>query len=162
YFSFLPVFCLRNTKIPIIVATRGMLNPQAFSVKPGRKRFFLSLVKIGGLYKNVCFHATNDDEKHFIEKSIDKFLDIKVATNLRRKIDINVFGSKPSLEIVRLVSVARISKAKGTLKAFEALSQLHSSKEIQYDIYGPIYDQTYWEKCQEIMERLPENIRVCY
>ena len=34
--------------------------------------------------------------------------------------------------------------------------------EAHYDIYGPVEDEAYWERCQEIIRRLPPNIRVSY
>lgn len=33
---------------------------------------------------------------------------------------------------------------------------------ITYDIYGPIEDQDYWEKCAELISTLPENVNVQY
>jgi glycosyltransferase involved in cell wall biosynthesis len=34
--------------------------------------------------------------------------------------------------------------------------------EVVYDIFGPLENAAYWEKCQRIIDRLPPNIKVRY
>ncbi len=33
---------------------------------------------------------------------------------------------------------------------------------VEFDLYGPIYDKTYWEECKNIIETLPSNVMVNY
>jgi glycosyltransferase involved in cell wall biosynthesis len=33
---------------------------------------------------------------------------------------------------------------------------------ITYDIYGPVYEQNYWNECQELIKKLPANVTVNY
>ncbi len=58
YYSILPLRVLKKSNKTIIIAARGMLSGQAFSSKQFKKRLFLNLAKLSGLYKNVRFQAT--------------------------------------------------------------------------------------------------------
>ncbi|MBI9060826.1 MAG: glycosyltransferase [Marinilabiliaceae bacterium] len=161
-FSILPLKIARKEKKKIIVAPRGMLNPQAFSVKPLKKHVFVVLSKILGFYKRVTFHATNDDEKRHIKDKISKRAKIIVAPNLPRKI---ITKSHTPLAkttgTVRLVNIARVAPEKGTLHMFEYLSKV-TSGNIILDVYGPIYNQAYWKLCEEKISQLPSGITVNY
>ena len=161
-FSILPVYLLRKSDKPVIVAARGMLNSQAFSVKPLKKRIFLSLMNVTSFYKNVRFHATNEDEAASIRKAVRSYRDTKVADNLPRKIKAAALNKRTKKEPVTFISVARVAKEKGTLTALRALSRARYDQEIVYDIYGPIYDQEYWKQCQEEISKLPDNLQVNY
>lgn len=162
FFSILPVWLLRNSGKPVLVAARGMLNSQAFSVKPIRKKIFLSLVNFLSFYKNVEFHATNKDEATAIRKVIRKYSNIKVAPNLPRKIKTSGFKMRTKKEPVSFISVARVAQEKGTLTALVALSKLKEEQVIVYDIYGPVYDREYWKDCEAVIAKLPDHITVNY
>jgi glycosyltransferase involved in cell wall biosynthesis len=157
YFSILPVLLLK--KYPnVIVSARGMLNPQAFSVKPLKKKIYLAVAKLLGIYKSAKFHATNKDEAEHIKSLIGNNYEVRIAPNLPRKIE-NLSNEKRVLnQPLRFVNVARISKEKGTLKMIEALHRVKI--ELVLDVFGPIYDHDYWEKCQIAIKKLPNHITV--
>jgi glycosyltransferase involved in cell wall biosynthesis len=146
----------------VVVAARGMLNPQAFSIKPFKKKVFTGTARLLGLYKKVVFHATNDQEKEFIKIFFSNSKDILVAPNLPRKQSEEVLSSREKKKITRFVSVARVAREKGTLTALKALSEIRSSAQVVYDIYGPVYDKNYWNDCNEVIKKLPSNIVVNY
>ncbi len=155
YFSILPVILLK--KYPnVIVSARGMLNPQAFSVKPLKKKVYLTIAKLFGVYKNAKFHATNADEAEHIKSIIGRKKEVKIAPNLPRKIE-NISIEKRALnKPLKLVNVARISIEKGTLKMIEALKTFKT--EVVLDVFGPIYDNAYWEKCKVAIDQLPNHV----
>ena len=159
YFSILPVL-LFSKKMQLIVSARGMLNPQAFSIKAKRKRFFLKVSNLIGLYKKVSFHATNKMEANFIKEKINAYKDIKIASNLPRKIIQSFSTSTEKSNPVRFISVGRVSVEKGTLKTINAFKGVNS--EIIFDIFGPIYNEDYWRKCKEAIIQLPKNVVVNY
>lgn len=160
YFSILPVVLLKKMKKPIIVSARGMLNPQAFSVKGFKKKTFLNFAKIVGIYNNVIFHATNLDEAYCIEGIIGNQVEVKIAPNLPRLIEIDKLNLVQKNDPIRFVNVARIAVEKGTLKMLKALEQIN--QPLQLDLFGPIYDFEYWNKCEVIIDRMPKNIQVNY
>jgi glycosyltransferase involved in cell wall biosynthesis len=137
-----------------------MLNPQAFSVKGFKKKIFLNIASIFSLYKKVSFHATNEDEANYIKSIIGSSTSVGIAANLPRKavetLQTKTFKQSP----VRFVNVARVSIEKGTLIMLNALKRI--SKPLELDLYGPIYDQDYWQKCQAVISELPQNMVVTY
>jgi glycosyltransferase involved in cell wall biosynthesis len=158
YFSILPLWLLRQHS-KVIVSARGMLNAQAFSVKPVKKILFLKLAKLMGLYSKVLFHATNAAEAQQIYKWIGAKATVMIAPNLPRKIT-SERSLKPIASPVRLVNMARISKEKGTLRLLEVLKQV--THPLSLDLYGSVYDENYWTACQEAIKDLPAHIRVTY
>ncbi|MEZ4801905.1 MAG: glycosyltransferase family 4 protein [Gelidibacter sp.] len=158
-FSILPLWLLKNHK-NVIVAARGMLNPQAFSVKGKRKKLFLRIAKFIGLYKNVKFHATNEDEANHIIDIFGKQSKIHVAPNLPRLIDVKMNSKKDKSKPTTFANIARISTEKGTLRMIDALHDV--SSEMVLDIFGPIYDEAYWKLCLKSIKRLPSHVIVSY
>ena len=61
---------------------------------------------------------------------------------------------------LKLISIARIAPEKNLLYALEVLSGIKT--KIEFDIYGPLYDENYWIQCKEIIAKLPSNVRINY
>ena len=160
YFSIIPLLIFRNTSI--IVNPHGMLSQQAFSIKKNKKLIFLKIINFLNLYHKTTFHVANKEEAQEIKKRIKVFQEIKIANQLPRKLkDSYEIKSIKKDEILRLVSVARISPEKGTKYIFEFLSKIQN-KEIIFDLYGPLYDLEYWKECEQLITNLPKNITVKY
>ena len=160
WFSILPVILIKKLDKPIIISGRGMLNPQAFSVNGFKKKVFLKLVRLINFYKNINFHATNKDELIHIKNQINSNLNVLVAPNLPRKSEnLSVTKKKHNFPI-RFVNVARISTEKGTLIMLNVLKEV--KKPIILDLYGPIADKIYWNKCKKVISNFPEEIKVTY
>ena len=158
YFSILPLLVFKNHP-RVIVAPRGMLNPQAFSVKPIRKKLFVFVAKHCGLFRNVNFHATNAIEKAHVLNTIGHTCKVLVAPNLPRAIK-EKFVAKDKHNPTRFISLARISKEKGTLKMLQVFKTIDIPVVI--DLYGPIYDTAYWNLCQQVIKNLPKCVGVTY
>lgn len=159
YFSIVPLWILRN-KSKVIVAARGMLNMQAFSVKKTKKKVYLFIANALGIYKNVTFHATNEDEAEQISSRIKDFKAMHIAPNLPRPLQHTNGPKRKHMDVTKFVNIARVSIEKGTLKMIEALKYVSSPMHL--DIYGPIYDALYWGKCQNSIQLLPQHITVAY
>lgn len=161
YFSILPlILCRKRRDKKIIIATRGMLASTAIEVKGSKKRLFLNLAKFAGIYRNVRFHATNVSEEKDIKNEITKSAEVLVADNfpLATQIEENRKSSKVSGEL-RIINLARISPEKNLLFALEVIKKITKGKII-FDIYGPIYDQNYFQTCQEVVKSMPTSIQV--
>ena len=159
YFSILPLILSRHFDgIQTTVSARGMLSPHALAVKPFKKKMLLWFFKLIGLYRNVCFHATNYAEGVQIEKQVGVSKGILIAPNLSKPLSFN----KPKSFVknrgaLRLVSLARISPEKNTLGGLELLTNC-PNYTIQFDLYGQLYDEEYMKKCEEVIKKLPGNI----
>ncbi len=161
-FSILPLKAANKTDHPnIIVSPRGMLAPEALKIKSAKKKLFLSWANLTGLYRSVNFHVTNENEAQQVKRNIRKFHSIIVADNFPRRMKQDIsLESEKSAGKIRLVSVARIAPEKNTLFGLEILSQCKS--EIEFDLYGSVYNQSYWEECQSLIQKMPSNIKVNY
>ncbi len=162
YFTLLPLIYLRkkhNKKV--VVAARGMLAASALGVKKNKKSFFIRAVKILSLFDNVIFHATNENEKNDIQNVLGEKYKIKVAANLppSKAYDTNPNRIKDA-GFVRIVNVARVAPEKNLLFALKALMLCRVN--VEFDFYGPIYNQEYWNECKEVMNNLPQNVKVIY
>jgi len=163
-YSILPLLVLKKSGIKkIIVASRGMLTQSAINIKSDKKRLFLIIARILGLYNGITFHVTNDKEGYDVKKAVGKNADVIVASNLPRKNKEQYRQIKKQPGELRFVNLARIAPEKNILYALERLVDIGNiSGNITFDIYGQIYDKEYWKKCERVILKLPENIKVNY
>lgn len=161
-FSILPLKAANKLSHPnIIVSPRGMLAPGALKLKSAKKKLFLSWANLTGLYRSVNFHVTNEDEARQVKNHIRKYFSIVVADNFPRKANRNQLSESNKIAgKIKLISVARIAPEKNTLYAIEVLSKCNS--EIELDIFGSIYDNSYWEECKSLIQKLPSKVKVNY
>lgn len=163
YFSLLPVFLLKKTGKKVIVASRGMLSEHSFSSKYFKKKIFIFFVNLSKFYKKVFFHVTNDQEKNEVSKLMIDSKGFLIAPNLPPKIIDKKFAKRiKKTATLKLVSIARISIEKNTLYALKTLANADYEGKIDFDLYGSIYQQGYWNKCLDIINHLPDHIKVRY
>ena len=163
YFSILPVLYAKIFGMRHIIAPRGMLSQQAFSSKSLKKQLFFKLAGLWNLYKNARFHATMEKEALDIQKILnipDKH--ISIAPNLPKKIIRNMPPIPEKIPgKLKLISIARISPEKNLLYALYRLKHI-TGGDIEFSIYGDIYDADYYTQCLKVIQGLPENVKVTY
>lgn len=163
WYSILPVLLtrfLRNKRV--VVSAHGMLGQHSLSVKSSKKELFLKAASLLGLYKNVIFHAANTAEADDVRKAIGSKAQIMVAEELPMKMELADWKPRRKNKgELSLVSVARISPEKNTKYALDVL--LHCKHGlISYDIFGPVYDENYWNECLDVIKKMPANVTVTY
>ncbi|MDT4865495.1 Glycosyl transferases group 1 [compost metagenome] len=62
--------------------------------------------------------------------------------------------------VLKIIFLSRLSPMKNLDFALQVL--IHLNCNIQFDIYGPVEDPRYWEKCKLLIEALPDNINCTY
>lgn len=154
-----PLRALRRSPKPVIVAVRGMLAPSALAIKKKKKKLYLALAKLTGMFSNVRFHATTEKEADEVRRVFGDDVMVAVAPNLPKKSGTSIapLHTKKRGQL-RLVSVARIAPEKNTLFALQVLQ--HVKVDTEMDFYGPVYDQDYAAECRRAAEQLPKNVRV--
>lgn len=161
YFSIYPLLISKGIRKDVVVSARGMLANSAIGVKFYKKRLFLIIASFLKLYKGVEFHATNEKEKQDIYDSIGKNAKVKIAPNLHK---LNLNSSTSSTEkvkgILNLISIARISPEKNLYQLLTIL--IKQSANITLDIYGTLYNLKYWQECQVLINKMPNNIKISY
>jgi glycosyltransferase involved in cell wall biosynthesis len=70
------------------------------------------------------------------------------------------FTRKKNLGKMKLIFLSRISRMKNLDSAIMMLDELKG--EVEFNIYGPCEDQSYWKECERLNNKLPGNIRVQY
>jgi glycosyltransferase involved in cell wall biosynthesis len=173
YFSIFPLVWFHWVKKKtVIISSRGMLSEHTFSSKKIKKKLFYFIARYSGLYKGVIFQATNRHEADQIRHTIGFKGDIKVVPNLPAKKTISgLLPAKKDKGDLRLVNIARISPEKNILFALEVLEKISFKSvnsvntapgKISLDIYGTIYNEIYWKRCEEVIARLPDHIKINY
>ena len=160
YFSILPLRILKKQKqrAKVIVAVRGMLAKGAMQFGTLKKKSFIQVAKLSGLYKGVVFQATNVEEEADIRTHINKDAKIEVIPNLPRFASPNNKPIEKKSGELKVLCLARIAVEKNNLFAIERVAQLRG--KILLDLCGVIYDQEYWAKCKKAIDELPPNITV--
>ena len=162
-FTLIPLlllYLLRNNK-KIILAPRGMFGAGALSVKARKKKIFIKVLRLSGMVKNIIFHASSDAEASDVYKNLGEEVNVKIAQNLLSKIPGETFPKRLKEKgMLRIVFVARIAPEKNLHYMLTLLQKINC--KVIFDIYGPIYNEKYWNQCLELIRLLPKNIVVSY
>jgi glycosyltransferase involved in cell wall biosynthesis len=161
-FTLPPVLATRlgllRTKV-ILLAPRGELAPGAMALKAGKKKIYLKL--FGSLLRtmNVTWHASTELEAEHIRASMPW---ARIIVNANQA----VFPAEPILPTpseqphLRLVFLSRISPVKNLDVLLKALAGIRH--RVDLDIYGPVYDASYFAMCEKIIGTLPNGVQVRY
>ena len=162
YFTLTPLrYFMGMASKKVIVSSRGMLADSALAIKSRKKSLFLFFAKQFNLFRDVLFHATNEQEADSVRKVFGKNALIHIAPNLSENSQIKEWKAKArSANLLKLVNVARISPEKNIKYALEVLRDVKCN--VQFDLYGPVYSEVYWSECKKIISSLPKNISVNY
>jgi len=162
-FSIYPLLLQKQGKIrqPIVLAPRGMLRQGALAIKAGKKKLFLALSKLGGLHKNLTWHATSQQEVDEIKKVYGKEALVILASNLTLPpMRERSIYEKKSGEL-RICAVTRLVRNKKIDFAIEVLKEIKEG-QVTFDVYGPPEDEAYYKECLNLAQSLPPNILVSF
>lgn len=149
-------------KTPFILAPQGELSPGALQIKAAKKRGFITLTKNFGIYSNIIWKASGDEEKADIERVLNKPKLMRVVPDLTPQIIYpeHSFEQKPAKTAgeLRLIFLSRVNRKKNLSHALRALQSV--SGTVVFDVFGAHDDEIYWQECQELIKLLPTNIKV--
>lgn len=152
-FTLKPYRALKRFNGQQIIAPRGMLGSGALSIKPLKKKAFIKVSK--QLFfndKKTIWHATSEQEAEEIRAAYGKKAKIKVAQNLSSAI-VERKSVKKEKGRLKLVFLSRLAEKKNLYFALELLQALPNESNLTLDIYGPIEEQSYWKKCEKIIQK---------
>lgn len=148
----------------IYVAPMGVFSKGAISLKPVRKKIFLSVLKILHAFNNITWSFSskleyNDALDAIGNVSIDeKYI---IAEDLPQKyVD---FSNKKTVNLeapLKVIFLSRISEKKNLIQAIEILTT--QTDKIVFDIYGPKENEKYWKLCLKQLNSLPHNVEWKY
>jgi len=147
---------------PLLIAPRGQLNSGALGIKSWKKNIFLRFAGFTRLFKGAVWHATNEKESEEIQRWVHDPEAVWIAPNLP-SIHVNSIETESpgqTAETIRLIFLSRISPKKNLEYSLTILSKVDFP--VEFDIFGPIDDVIYWEKLNDQIRLLPENVKVSY
>jgi glycosyltransferase involved in cell wall biosynthesis len=159
-FTLTPIRIAKKLNIKTVLAVRGMLSSGSLAVKSFKKKVFLKLMKLSGLFNKTTFHATTIDEQNDIVNTFGKKVKTIIAQNLPEKKNLAFQSKTKTVNQLKMAFVGRIAPEKNTLFAIEVLK--NCKQNIELDIFGPVYNESYYEKCKEAINQLPSNIVIDY
>jgi len=152
--------CPRN----ILIAPRGEFSNGALSIKRWKKGIYLRAAKFLGLYENVRWHASTileaEDIGRVFPRAKDRIYLAADPVSIENTDIALAEGNEKRTGSLKIAFISRISPMKNLEGLLEIL--LAVSCEVRLEIYGPVEDVLYWERCQEIARSLPGNIAVEY
>jgi len=151
----------------VVLAPRGEFSPGALKIKSLKKAIFTHCALRTGFYKNLLWQATSDleagDIAQVLHSSGERRQLIHVASDLPSR-DWLRAAQQPLKEPKRVggrfLFVSRISLKKNLLFALDILASLKG--HVEFDIFGPIDDQSYWRDCRQRMKSLPSHVVARY
>ena len=151
---------------PILIAPRGECLPSASKLKAWKKIPYLWISKIFGLYTGVCWHASTDLESASIAatlgmESAESRKRIFTALNLCCVSQLKAPESVPARsngQPLRICFLSRICRMKNLDFALDVIARCRVP--VQFNIYGPVEDEEYWEMCKRKIAKIPAPIEV--
>lgn len=151
----------RNRRV-VVLAPRGECAASALIQKKTRKALYLEMASILGLYDKLIWLSSSSHESDDIRAMWDKLQTTgelqecpELPMNIQRNIEIR---SSKRRGILNAAFLGRIVPVKNLLGTLELLQSVDG--HVNFTIYGPREDSTYWELCEREIQDLPPNITV--
>lgn len=146
------------TNIKYVLAPRGMLRQSALAFKPFKKKLFLFVAKLIGLYKHTEFHATDAIEINDIQKQIAANAIVTQVSNCPA---LPIAEVKHIIKItnhINLLFIGRIHPIKNLHLVLHCVQKLEGI--IVLNIVGVLEDEAYWQECTKQINTLTANVTV--
>ena len=139
-----PLRAARSLGIRVVLAPRGMLGAGALAIKPAKKKLFLTLARLFGLFRGVRWHASTPLEAIEIQRQFPR-AECRVALNVPL---FQAESQKPNLDGgCSFLVLGRINQKKNIHLALEALHKVDlAGKEVAIELVGPAEDKHYLER----------------
>ncbi len=154
---------------PVVLAPRGEFGSGALTLKRLRKWVYFKVALPIGLCRELLWHATSELEEEQIRlrifrNSMGTIANVRVAHTVPSprlfERSTSISKSEKRCGKCRFVFLSRIARNKNLRFALDLLAS--TSGQVDFDIYGPIDDATYWAECSARIQTLPPNVRVTY
>lgn len=167
--NFAAIRLAKELQIPVVLAPRGDLMHNTVTMKSMtkmlKKRTFLKLLQVVNFYKDTFFQSTSDEEteglKHYLGIDESKIFQIENLPSVARpKTRIEKKQGK-----LRVLYISRLMVKKNPLFAIDVVGKIAKHQAVDFDIYGPIEDKDYWNRCQSRIEEINnsrEDVHISY
>lgn len=155
----------RISNSPVILTPQGEFSRASLRQKALKKLLFIRFSKMLGLHDGVIWHASGDVEASHVVEVMDIARDsLQVALQLPPVLTttdpvLNEDSSARLLddsESLRVVFLSRIVPEKHLDLAIHILTRVR--QPVSFDIIGPIENVEYWERCSQLLRKLPSHV----
>ncbi len=155
------VYNARKLKIPVLFSPRGEVSEDRVKIKAYKKVPYLTLLKRFSIYRDCYFHGTSNDEIKGIKKYFSPSEDhiFKIA-NIGISMQKDIVNIKKEKGKVKIIFFSRIHEVKNLLYAIKCVNNCKT--KVEFDIFGPIEAEEYWNECLNEMKKAPNNIKINY
>ncbi|MBL7728267.1 MAG: glycosyltransferase [Dinghuibacter sp.] len=158
-FAIVPLMVMRSFPgIKKVLSPRGMLRSSALAFKPLKKKLFLNYARLSGLFRDVHFHATDEQECADVYKNISVYASVTCIGNVPAIPDAELHPVDKQPGQLRIIFTGRIHPIKNLHILLEALKEVKAS--VACTLVGVMEDEAYWARCAEMVQQLPNNITV--
>lgn len=157
-FTLLPLYLFKNN-YEVIVAPRGMLGKESLAIKSTKKKVFLNISKILGLYKKVTWHVSSRIEAEEVKKVFGESSKINIASNLTL-VPENFSLLHKEKGALSVLMVGRVVPIKNIYFFLQELKGISPESKVKVSIVGPIEDEDYHKECLTMVNKLSNNIKV--
>lgn len=148
----------------IVIAPCGELSDASLRFRAKKKKVFLNLAKLSGLYKNIIWKASSQLESDEIAEIKGSGGKIFIAPDLPpiSLCDQYAPEKKPVKKsgAAKMIYLSRVCDKKNLDWLIDELRSIKGA--LQLDIVGPIDTPEYWKICEAAIKKLPPNINVEY
>jgi glycosyltransferase involved in cell wall biosynthesis len=143
----------------VLLAPRGELSPGALAIKRRKKRLFLAVWAPVLRRVGVRWQACSWLEEEQILANLP-WAQVMVNGNECPIPDQPAPSVVPHSGPLRLVFIGRVSPMKNLMAALAAVAA--TTRPVEFDIFGPIEDEPYWQRCRQVLATMPSHARVRY
>jgi glycosyltransferase involved in cell wall biosynthesis len=145
-------------RTPLIIAPRGQFAVSALQFKSARKWSYFQAFRSLGLTQRIIWQASCESERIDVRRVVGQRATIVIAPDL---ISIRpVCTNRPPKQEgkLKLAFLSRVAPVKNLLGAIDVLALV--SGDVTFDIWGPIEDPAYADRCRRQIAALPAHIEV--
>ena len=151
---------LKQIKVPVVVASMGLFSPEGFKLKYKKKKLFMTVFNMLGMFKNIYWSATSQLEVKDIKDKVKTNKSIFIAEDLPRVVNDTLITKKKEVGKLKVVWISRIAPHKNLKGAIKIIEKVKG--DIEFTIYGPNHVPEYWEECKAELDKLPDNVKWCW
>ena len=150
---------------PCVIAPRGEFSNAALNIKYFKKKIYILVTNLLGIFKKINWQASGKKEfKEILSNRKLKNNSIHIVGDLPIKVKnlnkIELKKNKKKKGKLKIVFLSRISPIKNIDFLLNVLKKVR--KKINLSIYGPIEDPKYWRDCKHLIKKMPSNISIHY
>lgn len=142
----------------VILAPRGMLRVSALSIKPLKKYFYLSFLRMLNMDQYITFHSTGMDETKDIRRIFPRAATIIEAPNLPVAVNNSLCTLHKSTNELNMAFVGRMHPIKNLHLLLQALQTIKTS--VHLDIIATTEDPAYATTCKALIHELSSRHQI--